>query len=306
VTDRRALRRLELALAVLGLTVTVLALVVALDAVYYHGLTLEPQVAFAVLDAVVIVRALASVARQLRAQRAFLRSVEMLRIDVVHGHRVRVVPGPGLAAFCAGLLRPAVYVSEGTLRAAGGAELRAILAHEEHHRARRDPLRLLLARVVSDALRPLPPFAALADREAALADLLADAAAVDTLGDRTALATAFVRFDTVAPERVDRLVRSGPAQTVPWALLLAAAGALAGIAALVAPMLVADWHPDVALSVPLEAAALIAVCSPACVAARRAGACLRPAAGWTAPAPRHGAVHPESISAYGRAGGPCT
>jgi hypothetical protein len=278
VTDRRALLRLELALAVLGLTVAVLAFVVALDAVYYHGLTLEPQLAFAVLDAVVIARAAASAARQLRAQRRFLRDLVVVRTEIVHGHRVRVVPGSELAAFCAGLLRPSVYVSEGTLRAAGPAELRAILAHEEHHRARRDPLRLLLARVVSDALRPLPPFAALAEREAALADLLADAAAVEALGDRTALATAFVRFDTVAPERVDRLVRIGPAQTVPSALLAAAAAALVGIAALVAPMLLAGWHPDLTLPPSVEPAALVLACVPASLAARRAGACLRPAA----------------------------
>jgi hypothetical protein len=278
VTDRRALHRLELALGVLGMTVAALAVVVALDVVHYHGLALEPQLAFAVLDAVVIARALASLARQLRAQRAFLRRLPVLRTAVVHGHRVRVVPGPGLAAFCAGLWRPAIYLSEGAL-ASAEPELRAILAHEEQHRARRDPLRLLLARTVADALRPLPPFADLADREAALADLAADAAAVDALGDRTPLASAFVRFEAVAPERVDRLVGTGPAQTISRALLAVAAATLAGIAALLAPMLLAGWHPDLALPPLSEPLVLLLLCAPACLAARRAGTCLRPAAG---------------------------
>ena len=273
MTERRALHRLELALGALWLTVALLALVVALDTIHFHGLALEPQLALAALDAIVIGRALASLLRRLPAEREFLRRLPVLRTEVVHGHEVRVVGGAALAAFCAGLWRPAVYVSEGTLREAGDAELRAILAHEEHHRARRDPLRLLLARIVSDALRPLPPFATLAEREEALADLLADAASVDALGDRSSLASAFARFDAVAPERVDRLVRGGMAATVPSALLVAAGLALAAIAALLAPMLLGVRHPDVML----EPALLVLACVPACLAARRAGVCLRPA-----------------------------
>ena len=112
--------------------------------------------------------------------------------------------------------------------------------------------------MVSDAIRPLPPFAALAERQAAIADLVADAAAVDALGDATPLASALLHFDErgggVAPERVDRLVGTGPAETVSSALLVAAAVALAGIAALVAPMLLLGWHPDLALPIVIEPA----------------------------------------------------
>lgn len=277
MSERRALQRAELALAALGLTAALLVLIVAVDFVHFHGFGFDLHVALAVFDAIVIARALASLTRQLRGQRAFLRGLPVLRTALVHGHRVRVVPGPELVAFCAGLCRPAVYVFEGTLRTTGKAELRAVLAHEEHHRARRDPLRLLLARIVSDALRPLPPFATLAERERALADLAADAVTVDALGARSPLASAFVRFDAVAPERVDRLVRTGPAQTVPSALLVAAGVALAGIAALVAPMLLADWHPDI-VPVSLEPIAVLLACAPACFAAQRAAACVRPAA----------------------------
>lgn len=274
MADRRALARLELALGVLGMTVAALVLVVALDVIRHHGLSLEPQLALAVLDATIITRALASLWRQSRAQREFLRRLPVSRTAVVYGHRVNVVPGAGLVAFCAGLWRPAVYVSEGTF-ATREPELRAILAHEAQHLARRDPLRLLLARVVSDALRPLPPFAALGESEAALADLAADAAAVDALGDRAPLASAFARFDAVAPERVDRLIGTWPAVTMPAALLAVAAVTLAGIAALLAPMLLAGWHPD--LAIPLwEPVALLLASAPACLAAGRARTCLRP------------------------------
>jgi Zn-dependent protease with chaperone function len=286
VTEQQALRRLELALGVLGLTVALLAFIIALDAIRYHGLDLLDLhahslvlIAIVLVDGVIIVRACASLARQLRARWAFLRALPVSEALVCE-HRVRVFPGRALGAFCAGLLRPAVYVSEGTLRATGEAELHAILAHEERHRRRRDPLRLLLARVVSDAIGPLPPFATLADRQAAIADLVADAAAVDALGDVSPLAAAFARFDErgvgVAPERVDRLVRQTPAETVPYAVLVAAAAVLAGIAALLAPMLLLHWHPDLVLPVSTEPAVLIAVCAPACLAAHRAGLCLRP------------------------------
>jgi hypothetical protein len=272
VAERRVLRRAELALAALGLTVVMLVFIVAVDVLHFHGLTFDLHVALGVIDAVVILRAGASLARQLLAQRAFLRRLPVLGEAIVHGHAVRVIPGRALQAFCTGLLRPAVYVSEGTL-AAGDDEVRAILAHEEHHRRRRDPLRLLCARLVSDALRPVPPFAALAEREAALADLAADAATVEALGGRAPLASALARFDDsggVAPERVDRLVGATRAVTIPSALLLAAGTIVAAIAVHVVTMLVANWHP--------HQAALLAAILPACVAASRAGASLRPMA----------------------------
>lgn len=278
--DARSVRRAQLAVATLGATAVLLVIAVAYDAVRFHGLTTEPHMAFALLDALVIGRATLALVRALRGQRAFLGSLPVLRETVVDGHAVRVVAGRS-GVFCAGLLRPAVYVTEGTLRAGRSAELRAILAHEEHHRARRDPLRLLCARVVADALRPLPPFASLADRQAALAELAADAASVKALGDVKPLASALARFDAsgepgvgVAPERVDQLTGLLRAATIPSALLVAAGVALGAIVVHVAGMLLAEWHLDVAL--PLELAALIAACVPAAVAARRGAACLRP------------------------------
>ncbi len=162
---------------------------------------------------------------------------------------------PGAAA-CSAPACCAPRCTSPRARSAPGAsaELRAILAHEEHHRARRDPLRLLCAQVVADALRPLPPFASLADRQAALAELAADAASVKALGDVKPLASALARFDAsdepgtgVAPERVDQLTGLLRAATIPSALLVAAGVALAAIVAAVAGMLLAEWHLDVAL-----------------------------------------------------------
>jgi Peptidase family M48 len=279
--ERAALLRAELALAALGLTALLLMGIFALDTVLYHDVELEPQLALAAVNTLVMVRAATSLLRQLGGQRAFLRRLPVAREWTVDGQRVRVLPGRGLRAFCGGLLHPAIYISEDAMRT-GEAELQAILAHEAHHCARRDPLRQLLARVVADALRPLPPFASLAERQAALADLAADAATVDALGGRAPLASALLRFEEsagIAPERVDRLLGTETAATIPAAVLGAALLALAAIAAVIATMLVADWHPDVALPPLLELGAVVVLSAPACVAARRAGAWLRPAAG---------------------------
>jgi Zn-dependent protease with chaperone function len=275
VSDRAALRRAEVALLLLGLTPALLVAVFLLDVAAHHGLALEPQLAFAAVSVVVIARAGTSLARQLRAQRRFLARLPVVCAAALDGHRVWVIPGLARHAFCMGLLRPQIYVSEGAFDAAE-AELSAILAHEESHRARRDPLRRLLARMVADGLRPLPPFAALAEREAALADLVADAAAIRADGGRTALAAAMLHFEDVAPARVDRLLGTARAITIP-ALLVATAGLfLVVIAAALVTMLVSGWHPDVTLPAPLEPAVLVAVTAPACLAAARVTAGLRP------------------------------
>jgi Zn-dependent protease with chaperone function len=267
------LRRAELSLAALGLTAVLLAVVVAVDVVHFHGVALDPHVALGVVDAVVIARALSSLTRQVRAQRAFTRRLPVIGSALIDGYPVRIVAGRQ-GAFCAGLLGPAVYIAEGTLREMRVEELRAILAHEEHHRRRRDPLRQLSARVVSDALAPLPPFASLAAREETIAELSADAASVAALGDPKPLAAALVRFDEgdagVAPERVDRLVGNARAITIPSALLFAAGTALAGIAGLVVTTLLADWH--------MHLIVLAAACVPASFAACRATSGVRPAA----------------------------
>ena len=297
--SNRPFQRLELALGAIGLTAASLAFIVAMDAVQFHvaaflrcacharlsdlGVEEWVFITLGIIDVIVIARAAWSALRQLRAHYAFLRRLPVVARVEIDGEPLRVVPARAPHAFCAGLLRPAVYVSEGLLRDSADAELRAIVAHEAHHRRRRDPLRLLLARIVSDAFRPLGPLATLPERHRALTDLAADAAAVRVLGDVGPVASALVRFDDmhaeagggVAPERVDQLVRRAPPQSVaPW-LLVAAALGLAGIVALAVPMVILGWHPVPTVPIALEAAAIIAACVPSYLAARRVDECLR-------------------------------
>lgn len=174
------------------------------------------------LAVAVMMLAARSATRQLRASRRFVRTLNV------------VGSGPDGAvlfedarpqAFCAGLLRPRIYVSTGTLRALGSDELDAVMAHEAHHARLHDPLRVLIARVLSDALFFLPAVRRLADRYSALAELAADSAAVRARGTQP-LASALLAFEAadpavvgIAPERVDHLLGDRPAWELPLALM---------------------------------------------------------------------------------------
>ncbi|MBB4664523.1 M48 family metalloprotease [Conexibacter arvalis] len=134
----------------------------------------------------------------------------------LHGLPVTIVPTARVVAFTAGWLRPRVFVSEGAIGCLAPAQLAAVLAHEEHHRARRDPLRLALRRVLADALFFVPRVRDLRRRHDDLAEIAADSAAARSAGgDVRPLAGALLAFDGAAPAgagispaRVDRLLSS--------------------------------------------------------------------------------------------------
>jgi Zn-dependent protease with chaperone function len=186
----------------------------------------------------VLLLAIRSGARQLRASRRFLNALGPLAQD--SHHAVHIFEARAPAAFCAGLMRPRVYVSSGAVRQLSGEELHAILAHEAHHARLRDPLRLLFARVFGDALFFLPGVRQLGDRYSALAEVAADEAAVRAAGDRAPLASALLTFESadpavvgIAPERVEHLLGDTTRWQLPgillaWTLvLLTVVGALA-------------------------------------------------------------------------------
>jgi hypothetical protein len=145
-------------------------------------------------------------------------------------------------AFCAGLLRPEIFLSTGTLCQLRDDELAAVLAHEEHHRRRRDPLRIAVARVFGHAFFFLPILNRLSDRYCAMAELAADDAAVRTApGGSATLASALLSFNAtahphgavgIAPERVDHLMGRTPSWQLPAALLLAGSATIVVLGAL--------------------------------------------------------------------------
>ncbi len=161
-------------------------------------------------------------------------------------------------AFCAGLVRPRIYISTGATSLLSDDELDAVLAHEAHHVRVRDPLRVFVVRVVTDALFFLPAARRLADRYAALAELAADSAAVRKRGAQP-LASALLTFEAadpavvgIAPERVDHLLGERPAWQLPVALIAWSLTMLAAVA--VVNLRLDAVHQGPQLNIPLFAA----------------------------------------------------
>jgi Zn-dependent protease with chaperone function len=197
--------------------------------------------AFAVLGAVVVCLAARGVGRELVASRRFAR---IIRGRLVHGFDdVYVFDDERAQTFCAGLLRPRVYLSTGAARVLGADELRAVLAHERHHRDRHDPLRIALGRVLAQAMFFMPALARITGGYCATAELAADDAALRAVGGSTgALASAMLAFENtthplgavgVAPERVDHLLGRHVPSPLPLSRL-ATALATAGLIAVIA------------------------------------------------------------------------
>ncbi len=177
-------------------------------------------------------------------RRHYLRLISQLRpVERLHqDRRVNVFADRRPQAFCAGYLRPAVYVSRRTVELLSDAELGAVLAHEHHHRRVRDPLRLACVRILGDALFFVPVLRRLSDRYADLAELSADRAAVRASdGEQAALASALLAFDEsappgssgISPERVDSLLGEPIGWRLPLGLLAASIGGLAALGLLI-------------------------------------------------------------------------
>ena len=175
-----------------------------------------------------------------------------------------------------------MYVSSGALERLSADALAAVVEHEAHHAARRDPLRILVARAIGEAYS----LTALPRREQALAELAADAAAVRRRG-AAPLAAALLAFDAteIAPERVDRLTGAPPSGQVPRALV-------AGAGVVIVALRGADRVPAPGLLPAAGLRARVALCAltarlvamgPAWLGWRRAGAFLNPGARVSAP-----------------------
>jgi len=138
-------------------------------------------------------------------------------------------------AFCAGLLRPRIYVSTAAMELLDTRALAAVLAHERHHVMRHDPLRLACGRALLAALFFIPALRRLIERQQGLAEIGADEAAVCTAGvDRSALASAMLSFSGgageqaggVDPQRIDYLLGEPTPWRFPLVLCVGAAAAL--------------------------------------------------------------------------------
>jgi len=243
MTSARALFRLHLLLGALALATVAVAAAVTLRAVDVAPSSLGDIVAtcrqalvpvwrvetfatlallaLGALSALVASRAARSAVRQLVATRRFMATLEVVG-PVADTPGALLIGDRRPLAFCAGYLRPRIYVSSGTMALLSGAQLDAVLAHEAHHVRRRDPLRMLVARTLAESAFFVPVLHRSRERYAALAELAADDAAVRASGRPGPLAAALLAFDVnggpaagVAPERVDHLAGQRSSWQVP-------------------------------------------------------------------------------------------
>lgn len=145
-------------------------------------------------------------------------------------------------AFCAGLLRPRVYVSSGAVELLDELALRAVVAHELHHARRRDPLRLAIARVIAGGLFFVPGMRNLIRRQSTLVELSADESAMHGAPERrSALARAMLTFSEhsraddpagIDPERVEHVLGDASNWRFPTLICVFAGSMLALLIAL--------------------------------------------------------------------------
>lgn len=222
----------------------------------------------AALSLTVLARAAASAARIQRSARAYRRGL-LPTAALAFPIAAHVIEDRTPTAFCAGLLRPRVYISSGAIAALGAAELHAVLAHEVHHAARRDPLRLFAAHVLGDALFFLPVMRQLRRRYAEMVELAADEAAVAATGGEQPVAAAMLLFAQsdglsvagVSAERVDHLLGERPGWELPVSLLMLGVATVGGLAAVV--LAVAHVTEAAQFSVPML---LMQSCGPLMIA----------------------------------------
>lgn len=198
-------------------------------------------VAVALLGAAAALVAARACWRQRVAYREFLDRLEV--VGRLEGDpSVRVIADPRPQAFCAGYLRPTVYISRRALELLNKAELKAVLAHEHHHRRVRDPLRFACGRILAQALFFVPVLRSLYERYADLAELSADhAAIIASAGRQAPLASALLVFDASAPpgvsgissQRVDSLLGNPVRWQPPWWLMSASIVSLLSLALLI-------------------------------------------------------------------------
>jgi len=110
---------------------------------------------------------------------------------VVGIKRVACVQASSATAFCAGFVRPTVFVSDSAIAGLSGAELTAVLHHEADHARRFEPLRRVARDAAADVLPFLPIVKWWSEQRIERCELEADAVA-ERLAGRSALAGALL------------------------------------------------------------------------------------------------------------------
>jgi len=123
--------------------------------------------------------------------------------------KVRLVDCETPFCFCSGSISPGIYLSRGMAEKLTPEELEAMLLHEKHHMENRDPLKILLGRIVVSALFFVPILEDVFKRYLTEKELAADQSAIRHQGCRHGIAGALYKMLEQKPAAPDGSVASG-------------------------------------------------------------------------------------------------
>lgn len=167
-------------------------------------------IAISSLLAIVVARVIWYLSCRVRRTRAVMNTLVVWRggtaaspswmsaYAMFNGHPIDVVEHPAPFALCSGLFAPRVCISTGLLCILTPREIEAVILHECHHRARRDPLVMLIAGALVHGVFFLPVLRDLLRRYEVTKEFDADDFAMRVMGERVSLAAALYKVLTSA------------------------------------------------------------------------------------------------------------
>lgn len=188
-----------------------------------------------------------------RRARAFEAAREIELCAAGRVVRAQLVASEAAFAFCAGLVRPRIYVSTTLLARVSSAELEATLIHELAHARSRDPLRCWLVELILGSIW-FPWTRRLGDAYREAREARADAIAANRMGDERPLLRALLKADALMPrpdacgltaERhraLRHIRRSGPLLAVRERMALVSGLSMIAGLMLVAATVFPEWH----------------------------------------------------------------
>lgn len=155
--------------------------------------------------------------RQVRVTRKLVGAAQKREIPLPHRlsqmaaelgltGKVQLLADNRLYSFCVGLLTPRICLTTELFSRLEDDELRALLLHERHHLHSRDPLKVLVSRIMAGALFFLPLVQSLRDRYLIAKEIAADDAALQATEGELPLVNAMLKV--LAGEQAALLITS--------------------------------------------------------------------------------------------------
>ncbi|MEK7131620.1 MAG: M56 family metallopeptidase [Patescibacteria group bacterium] len=108
--------------------------------------------------------------------------------------------------FCYGFFNPRVCISSAVINSLSSPELKAVLLHEQHHLKVYEPIKLLLVKIISNALFFMPGIKNLSRQYAIFSELAADETATDNFKNKVPLARA---LNKILAQKENKLIQKG-------------------------------------------------------------------------------------------------